>query len=172
MPPSNIWQYLRFGPTPGTTDTPPPAGIAALAMIYIFAAAFNAGWGPVAWIYISEIPTNRLRAYNVALGTFTHWVMNLVVSKTTPYMLAEDPYRTYFIFGSFNAVMAIIAFWLPETKGVSNPTQHLSINLIETDISCNSCRWSAWTSFSVQQTSPRLRMLALLRSTPGMMRST
>jgi sugar porter (SP) family MFS transporter len=111
--------YLRFGPTPGTTDTPPPAGIAALAMIYIFAAAFNAGWGPVAWIYISEIPTNRLRAYNVALGTFVHWVMNLVVSKTTPYMLAEDPYRTYFIFGSFNAVMAIIAFWLPETKGLS-----------------------------------------------------
>lgn len=141
-------------------------------MIYIFAAAFNAGWGPVAWIYISEIPTNRLRAYNVALGTFVHWVMNLVVSKTTPFMLAEDPYRTYFIFGSFNAVMAIIAFWLPETKGVSLHMYILVIAITKTDISCNSCRWSVWMSYSEQPISPRSRMLAWLRSTPGTMRST
>ncbi|KAH8176773.1 sugar transporter domain-containing protein [Sarocladium implicatum] len=111
--------YVRFGPEPGTTENPPPAGVGALAMIYIFAAAFNAGWGPVAWIFVSEIPSNRLRAYNVALASFVHWVMNLVVSKATPVMLTNIPYGTYFIFGSFNAVMAICSFWLPETKGVS-----------------------------------------------------
>lgn len=88
-------------------------------MVYIFAAAFNAGWGPVAWVYVSEIPSNRLRAYNVALASFTHWVMNLTVSKTTPVMLVSTPYKTYFIFGSINVVMTIAAFWIPETKGVS-----------------------------------------------------
>lgn len=87
-------------------------------MVYIFAAAFNAGWGPVAWVYVSEIPSNRLRAYNVALASFTHWVMNLTVSKTTPVMLLSTPYKTYFIFGSINVVMAIAGYWLPETKGV------------------------------------------------------
>jgi sugar porter (SP) family MFS transporter len=111
--------YRRFGPTPGTNDHPPPAGIAALAMVYIFAAAFNAGWGPVAWVYVSEIPTNRLRAYNVALASFTHWVMNLAVSKATPLMLTNVSYGAYFVFGAFNTVMAIVAFWLPETKGLS-----------------------------------------------------
>ena len=44
-------QYLRFGQNLGagqhSEGSPPPAGIAALAMIYIFAAAFNMGWGPV-----------------------------------------------------------------------------------------------------------------------------
>lgn len=40
-------QYVRFGPKPGENSSPPPAGIAALAMVYIFAAAFNMGWGPV-----------------------------------------------------------------------------------------------------------------------------
>lgn len=40
-------QYVRFGPTIEEGQQPPPAGIAALAMIYIFAVAFNMGWGPV-----------------------------------------------------------------------------------------------------------------------------
>ena len=113
-------------------------------MIYIFAAAFNSGWGPVgklksseprpvahlvpikftntqllAWVYTSEIPTNRLRAYTVALASFTHWVHNLIVTKATPFMLKVDPYRAYFIFGAFNLAGAVLAFWLPETKGVS-----------------------------------------------------
>ncbi|KAH7171365.1 hypothetical protein EDB81DRAFT_710112 [Dactylonectria macrodidyma] len=111
--------YVRFGPKIGEDQSPPPAGIAALAMVYIFAAAFNMGWGPVSWVFVSEIPTNRLRAYNVALASFTHWVHNLAVSKATPVMLLSDPYRAYFIFGSFNLFMAIVAFWLPETKGIS-----------------------------------------------------
>ncbi|CAO2658482.1 Nn.00g062050.m01.CDS01 [Neocucurbitaria sp. VM-36] len=115
--------YIRFGQNLGaeqpTDDSPPPAGIAALAMIYIFAAAFNMGWGPVSWIYCSEIPTNRLRSYNVALGSLTHWLHNLAVSKATPVILNATPYGAYFIFGTFNVFMAICAFWLPETKGVS-----------------------------------------------------
>ncbi|TPX11622.1 uncharacterized protein E0L32_007601 [Thyridium curvatum] len=113
--------YLRFGPTPKENETPPPIGIAALAMIYIFAAAFNMGWGPVykAWVYVSEIPTNRLRAYNVALASLTHWLHNLAVSKATPFMLVSSPYGAYFIFGSINIVMAIAGCWVPETKGIS-----------------------------------------------------
>lgn len=43
--------YVRYGPTLSAGSSPPPAGIAALAMIYLFALAFNAGWGPVAWVY-------------------------------------------------------------------------------------------------------------------------
>ncbi|SPO06990.1 related to quinate transport protein [Cephalotrichum gorgonifer] len=111
--------YIRFGPKPGTNDNPPPAGIAALAMVYIFAAAFNMGWGPVAWVYVSEIPTNRLRAYNVALASLTHWLHNLAVSKATPVMLVKIPFGVYFVFGACNFIMAICAFWLPETKGIS-----------------------------------------------------
>ncbi|KAB5542529.1 hypothetical protein GE09DRAFT_1037150 [Coniochaeta sp. 2T2.1] len=111
--------YVRFGPKIGTSETPPPAGIAALAMVYIFAAAFNMGSGPVCWIYSSEIPSNRMRAYNVALASLTHWIHNLAVTKATPVMLFATPFGAYFIFGSINFLMAVVAFWLPETKGVS-----------------------------------------------------
>ncbi|KAM0378873.1 hypothetical protein ACHAPY_006595 [Fusarium culmorum] len=34
-------------------------------------------------------------------------------------MLLHDPYRAYFIFGSFNFFMAVVAYWIPETKGIS-----------------------------------------------------
>ena len=69
---------------------------------------------------MSEIPTNRMRAYNVGLASLTHWLQNLAVTKATPTMLVTVPYGAYFIFGSFNFVMAVLAFWLPETKGVSS----------------------------------------------------
>jgi hypothetical protein len=78
-----------------------------------------------AWIYVSEIPTNRLRAYNVALASFTHWVHNLAVSKATPVMLTTVPYGAYFIFGAVNLTMGILAWWIPETKGVSIPNSLL-----------------------------------------------
>lgn len=36
-------------------------------------------------------------------------------------MLLTNPWRAYFIFGAFNFTMAILAFWVPETKGVRLP---------------------------------------------------
>jgi hypothetical protein len=143
-------------------------------MIYIFAAAFNMGSGPIcksvprychvpnnsrdynyfstdvmlifllfasAWIYASEIPSNRMRAYNVALASLTHWIHNLAVTKATPVMLYATPYGAYFIFGSINFLMAVIAFWLPETKGVSVPLpwflKHIPIQFLCVSLDTN-----------------------------------
>ncbi|KAL1963326.1 hypothetical protein VTN77DRAFT_8447 [Rasamsonia byssochlamydoides] len=114
--------YVRFDPP--KTDAPiPPAGYVALVMVYLFAAAFQFGWGPVCWIIVSEIPTNRLRGYNVSLAAATQWLFNLVVSRVTPVMLVtvggSTGYGTYFIYGSFCFAMAVVAFFVPETKGIS-----------------------------------------------------
>ena len=76
---------------------------------------------PVCWIYVSEIPTNRLRGLNVSLAAATQWVFNLAVARATPVMLdtvGSNGYGTYFIYGSFCFVMAVGAWFLvPETKG-------------------------------------------------------
>lgn len=114
--------YVRLDP-PASGKPVSPAGTAALVMVYFFAAAFQFGWGPVCWIYVSEIPTNRLRGYTVAIAASTQWVFNLVVTRITPIMLktvgGSTGYGTYFLYGSFCFVMATCAFWIPETKGVS-----------------------------------------------------
>jgi hypothetical protein len=49
-------------------------------------------------------------------------------------MLLHDPWRAYFIFGSFNLFMAIAAYWIPETKGVSHSSLHI---LTQTDSDSN-----------------------------------
>lgn len=43
---------------------------------------FQFGWGPVCWILVSEIPTARLRALNVAIGAATQWLFNFVVARS------------------------------------------------------------------------------------------
>lgn len=115
--------YVRFdAPEAGAAIS--SAGYAALVMVYFFAAAFQFGWGPVCWIYVSEIPSNRLRGLNVSLAAASQWLFNLVVSRVTPVMLVtvggKTGYGTYFIYGSFCFTMGCLAFFLPETKGVGS----------------------------------------------------
>ncbi|TKA82549.1 hypothetical protein B0A55_02285 [Friedmanniomyces simplex] len=114
--------YVRFdAPLKGAKIG--AAGYVALVAVYLFAAAFQFGWGPVCWIYVSEIPTSRLRGLNVSLAAATQWLFNLVVARATPVMLqtvGPHGYGTYFIFGSFCFCMVFVAwFFVPETKGVS-----------------------------------------------------
>lgn len=114
--------YIRFDP-PKAGAAIPGAGYAALVMVYLFAAAFQFGWGPCCWIYASEIASARLRGLNVSFAAATQWAFNLMVARVTPVMLVTvgaHGYGTYFFFGSFCFTMAVFAwFFVPETKGVS-----------------------------------------------------
>jgi len=90
---------------------------------FLFAVFFQFGWGPVCWIYVSEIPTARLRSLNVSLAAATQWLFNFVVARAVPRMLAtvgRAGYGTYLIFGSFCFTMFVFTwFFIPETKGMS-----------------------------------------------------
>ncbi|KAI9734018.1 MAG: hypothetical protein M1834_002675 [Cirrosporium novae-zelandiae] len=114
--------YVRIAP-PVEGAPVIPAGYVALVCIYLFAAFFQFGWGPVCWIYVSEIPTARLRAMNVAIAAATQWLFNFVVARAVPNMLAtvgDHGYGTYLIFGCFCFTMWIFVFFcIPETKGLS-----------------------------------------------------
>lgn len=119
--------YVRFDPppkhVPGVVPGIPGVGYFALTCIFLFAAFFQFGWGPCCWIIVSEIPTARLRAMNVALAAATQWLFNFVVAQAVPHMLktvGENGYGTYFIFGSFCFSMFFFVYFLiPETKGLS-----------------------------------------------------
>ncbi|KAL9621077.1 MAG: hypothetical protein Q9160_004462 [Pyrenula sp. 1 TL-2023] len=117
-----IGLYVRISP-PVKGAPVPPEGYVALVCIFLFAAFFQFGWGPVCWIYVSEIPTARLRATNVALAAATQWLFNFVVARAVPNMLTtvgNHGYGTYLIFGCFCFSMFIFTwFTIPETKGMS-----------------------------------------------------
>ncbi|KAJ5524978.1 hypothetical protein N7494_011628 [Penicillium frequentans] len=117
-----IGLYIRIAP-PVEGAPVIPAGYVALVCIFLFAAFFQFGWGPVCWIYVSEIPTARLRSLNVAFGAATQWLFNFVVARAVPNMLATvgaNGYGTYIIFSCFCLSMFVFVwFFIPETKGMS-----------------------------------------------------
>lgn len=72
---------------------------------------------------ISEIPTARLRALNVAIGAATQWLFNFIVARTVLTMqvsMGTAGYGMFFLFGTFGWIMGIFVwFFIPETKGLS-----------------------------------------------------
>ncbi|KAF2663342.1 general substrate transporter [Microthyrium microscopicum] len=117
-----IGLYVRIDP-PVEGKAVPPAGYFALVCIFLFAGFFQFGWGPVPWIYVSEIPAARLRGLNVAIASATQWLFNFVVARATPNMLATvgaNGYGAFLIYGSFCFSFFFVAwFFVPETKGLS-----------------------------------------------------
>ncbi|KAL1796477.1 hypothetical protein ACET3X_005017 [Alternaria dauci] len=114
--------YMRVDP-PVVGEPVPGAGYFALVCVFLFALFFQFGWGPVCWIYVSEIPAARLRSLNVAIAAATQWLFNFVVARATPNMMAtmgQGGYGTFFTYGSFCFAMFIFVWFLiPETKGLS-----------------------------------------------------
>ncbi|KAH8205185.1 hypothetical protein TruAng_000597 [Truncatella angustata] len=117
-----IGAYIYISP-PVQGQPIPTFGYVAIVCIFLFAACYQFGWGPCCWIYVSEIPSARLRAMNVAQAAATQWLFNFLVARTVPTMMknmGHAGYGTYFLFGSFCACMFFYAYLLiPETKGMS-----------------------------------------------------
>ncbi|XP_055337969.1 uncharacterized protein LOC129588002 [Paramacrobiotus metropolitanus] len=90
----------------------------ALLFIYLFTVSYAATWGPVVWVYQSEIFPMRVRAKATALCTMSNWTWNAIISKLAPIMLTDIAYYTNVVFASFCLVMAIFVWiFVPETKG-------------------------------------------------------
>ncbi|RYP12646.1 hypothetical protein DL767_011181 [Monosporascus sp. MG133] len=110
-----------YSSKPGERLPIPPFGYMAIISVYLFAAFFQFGWGPCCWIYVSEIPSTRLRAMNVAQAAATQWLFNFIIARTAPTMMTrmgKDGYGTFFLFGAFSLAMAPFTYRLiPETKG-------------------------------------------------------
>lgn len=96
------------------------ASIAMIVMIYLYVIGYSASWGPVPWVYISEIFPTRLRAYGVGCGSATQWLFNFVVTYVTPAAISNIGWQTFIMFGVFCFAMGVWVFlFVRETKGRS-----------------------------------------------------
>ncbi len=89
-------------------------------MLIGFIAFFAFSQGAVIWVYLSEVFPNRVRAKGQSLGSFSHWIMNALISWTFPLMAASSG---GYPFAFFSAMMVlqffVVLFFYPETKGIS-----------------------------------------------------
>ncbi|KAL4929839.1 sugar porter family MFS transporter [Aspergillus undulatus] len=105
---------------PVDTSSISSASIAMIVMVYLYVIGYSVSWGPVPWVYISEIFPTRLRAYGVGTGSATQWLFNFVVTKFTPSAISNIGWRTFIMFGVFCTAMGIWALiCVKETKGRS-----------------------------------------------------
>ncbi|KAJ3715759.1 general substrate transporter [Lentinula raphanica] len=120
-----IGALLKTHPPPASNanDAPPSpsrASQAMAAMLYLEGVCYVIGWGPLPWIYVSEIFPTRTRHYGLSLASASQWLWNFVISKQTPIMKTELGYKLFLMFASLNiGALAVFSILIPETKGRS-----------------------------------------------------
>ena len=85
-----------------------------------YIAFFAFSQGAVIWVYLSEVFPNTVRAKGQSLGSFTHWIMNALISGTFPLMaVSSGGYPFVFFSLMMVAQFFVVLLVYPETKGVS-----------------------------------------------------
>jgi sugar porter (SP) family MFS transporter len=85
-----------------------------------YIAFFAFSQGAVIWVYISEVFPNLVRAKGQSLGSFTHWIMNALISGIFPMMAASSGAIPFVFFALMMvAQFFVVLFLYPETKGIT-----------------------------------------------------
>ena len=94
--------------------------ILTLVFIIIFTASFMMSWGPICWVYISELFPNKIRGQAVAVAVAAQWAANYIISSTYHGMMDFSSVFTYGFYGAM-AILSAMFVWkmVPETKGKS-----------------------------------------------------
>ncbi|KAF7364945.1 General substrate transporter [Mycena venus] len=124
-----IGGYSALHPAP-TAAT--PSSYISIVAVYLYAAFFSFGWGPIPWVVAAEVAPNHLRTVVISTATGVNWLFSLTISKLTPIMLNELGYGTFLLFGFCCLIMAFWAWLcLPETAGFG--LEEIGL-LFETDV--------------------------------------
>src|SRR5438270_381420 len=89
-------------------------------MLIGFIAFFAFSQGAVIWVYLSEVFPNLVRAKGQSLGSFTHWIMNAMISAVFPGLAAMSRPAPFAVFAAITVVQFfVVLFVFPETAGVT-----------------------------------------------------
>ena len=98
-----------------------------VASIMLYSACFMFSWGPICWVYISELFPNTIRSRATAIAVAFQWVFNFIVSSTFVPMynmsIGEmgDSFGHFFAYALYGVICIIAAIFVwrlvPETKG-------------------------------------------------------
>ncbi len=91
-----------------------------LWFLVVYIAFFALSQGAVIWVYLSEVFPNTVRAKGQSLGSFTHWIVNALISAIFPVMAKRSGAVPFVFFAAMMVVQFVVVLTIyPETKGVS-----------------------------------------------------
>ncbi|MCQ2149735.1 MAG: D-xylose transporter XylE [Bacteroidales bacterium] len=94
-----------------------PAIIPVISIL-LYSASFMFSWGPICWVYMSELFPNTIRSQATAIAVAFQWIFNFIVSSTFVPLYNHSHFLAYAIYGTV-CVAAALFVWIlvPETKG-------------------------------------------------------
>jgi SP family sugar:H+ symporter-like MFS transporter len=94
-------------------------GVVALLAANLFIASFAITWGPVTWVLLGEMFSNRIRGVAMAIAAMALWVTNFVITVTFPICLAQFGLGgAYIIYTAFAGLSFFFVLrFVSETKG-------------------------------------------------------
>ena len=109
------------------SNVAPLPAVVPVVSIMVYSASFMFSWGPICWVYISELFPNTIRSQATAYAVAFQWIFNFVVSSTFVPMYnmklgaMGDSFGHFFAYGLYGVmcVVAAVFVWrlVPETKG-------------------------------------------------------
>ncbi|KAF2663155.1 general substrate transporter [Microthyrium microscopicum] len=93
--------------------------IGGVFFLFLVSVIFSLSFGPVSWIYASEILPTQIRGKGSAFATgIGNWLLSTFWAQVSPIHLAPKQYTFYFIFVAWNLVVTLptIFFMFKETK--------------------------------------------------------
>ncbi|ORX86780.1 general substrate transporter [Anaeromyces robustus] len=93
---------------------------AAIVSIFCFVFSFAWTWGPVPWVYQAEVFPLRVRVKGSAVGTFSNFVNNWILTFLGPYLMDNWKKYTFLLFAVCSFIAWLYAqFYVIECKGLN-----------------------------------------------------
>ena len=90
-----------------------------LTMVYIFTVAFGATWGPIGWLYVTEILTLETRTAGQAISTVINMLLGWLLAQFFLTMLCSMQWGVFVMFTVSIAVITVSTQLIyPETAGI------------------------------------------------------
>lgn len=96
--------------------------IAGVFFLFCVTAIFSVSWGPISWVYMSEVMPMQIRARGNAFATgIGNWLVATFWSQLSPMALKELSWKFYFLFIAWDILVTIpiVFFFFKETKQLS-----------------------------------------------------
>ncbi|KAJ1959632.1 hypothetical protein GGI12_004240 [Dipsacomyces acuminosporus] len=88
-----------------------------VVLVYVFVAGFAFSWGPIGWIYPSEIFPMHVRSKANSITTAANWLFNFIIGLVCPILLKKINWKLDIIFAIFMALaLSSVYLFYPETK--------------------------------------------------------
>ncbi|XP_014556439.1 hypothetical protein COCVIDRAFT_37930 [Bipolaris victoriae FI3] len=92
---------------------------AGIFFLFLVSCIFSVSFGPISWVYASEIMPLSIRGRGSAFSTAVgNWLVGTIWNQVSPIGLNDITYRFYFIFVAFNICVTLPTIWFvfKETK--------------------------------------------------------